>query len=94
VAADLGARVVVHGRVQGVFFRAETRHMARGLGLSGWVMNLPDGTVEASFEGDRATVEEAIEWCGHGPPSAQVSSLDVRWVEPEGTNGFKVRYSS
>jgi acylphosphatase len=91
--ADSRARVVVHGRVQGVFFRAETRQMARELALSGWVMNRPDGAVEALFEGDMSSVEKAVEWCRHGPPSASVSSVEVTWGEPAGAAGFKIRHS-
>jgi len=86
------ARVKVHGRVQGVFFRAETRQIARSLRLSGWVRNVEDGTVEAAFEGKRPSVESAIEWCRHGPPSANVDSVDVTWEEPSGEIGFQVVY--
>jgi len=73
----ISARVVVHGRVQGVFFRAETRHTAQTLGLTGWVRNLPDGTVEAVFEGPADAVEQAVAWCRTGPPYALVSAVDV-----------------
>ena len=86
------ARVVVGGRVQGVFFRARTRDKAASLSLAGWVRNVPDGTVEAVFEGPRAQVEHAIAWCGHGPPHAAVDSMDVTWEEPAGEPGFSVRY--
>lgn len=86
------ARVVVSGLVQGVFFRAETREMARSLSLSGWVRNAPEGTVEAVFEGERAAVERAIEWCRHGPPHARVSSVETHWEEPRGESGFAIRY--
>jgi acylphosphatase len=60
------------------------------LGLSGWVMNRADGAVEALFEGDRARVEDAVEWCRHGPRGAIVESLDVRWEKPLDETGFKV----
>lgn len=86
------ARVLVVGRVQGVFFRAETRREAGVLGLEGWVRNLPDGNVEAVFEGDRASVGAAVEWCRHGPPHASVEDVSVRWEEPRGEEGFSVRY--
>jgi acylphosphatase len=87
------ARAVINGRVQGVFFRAETRDVARRLGLDGWVMNRPDGAVEAVFEGARESVQEALDWSEKGPPSAHVGSVDVTWEEPAGEKGFKVRYS-
>ena len=86
------ARVIARGRVQGVFFRAETHDMAQWLGLAGFVMNRRDGAVEAAFEGPRNTVERAIEWCRQGPPSARVDSLDVSWEEPTGEEGFQVWY--
>ncbi len=86
------ARVKVAGRVQGVFFRSETRGEARRLGLAGWARNLPDGTVEAVFEGERSLVQEAVEWAGHGPPGARVDSIDVHWEEARGEAGFEVRY--
>lgn len=86
------ARVRIGGRVQGVFFRAETRQTARALDLSGWVRNAEDGTVEAVFEGDRELVEKAIEWCRKGPPAARVDSLDIKWEEPTALEGFEVRY--
>lgn len=86
------ARVTVSGGVQGVFFRAETREQALVLGLDGWVSNMPDGDVEAVFEGDRGPVERAVEWCRHGPPHARVESIDVHWEKPVGERGFEVRY--
>lgn len=86
------ARVTVRGTVQGVFFRAETRRMAVGLGLDGWVRNVPDGTVEAVFEGERGRVETAVEWCRRGPPQGRVESADVRMEEPAGESGFSILY--
>jgi acylphosphatase len=86
------ARVRIDGRVQGVFFRAETRDMARRLGLSGWVMNMPDGSVEAELQGERQLVEQGIEWCGTGPTAARVEHVVVTWLEQTGEKGFKVRY--
>ena len=86
------ARVTVMGRVQGVFFRAETRRIALSLRLTGWVRNVEDGTVEADFEGERERIEKAIEWCGHGPGGSLVAALDVRWEEPVGQEGFTIRY--
>lgn len=65
-------RVRVIGRVQGVFFRASTKRMAQSLGLKGWVKNLPDGSVEAIFEGKNEDLEEMLRWCRKGPPGAVV----------------------
>ena len=84
------ACVRVHGRVQGVFFRAETADRARSLDLTGWVRNCPDGTVEAVFEGERERVESMVAWCGRGPAGAHVDSVDVKWEEPAGEAGFRV----
>jgi len=86
------AHLHISGRVQGVFFRATTRDTAIELGLTGWVKNLPDGRVEAVFEGDKERIEEAIEWCRKGPSYAQVSDVKVRWENPTGESGFEVRY--
>jgi acylphosphatase len=87
------ALIRVSGKVQGVFFRQSTVAMAQGLGLRGWVRNLADGSVEALFEGEQATVEEAIAWCRQGPPRASVSSLQCEWLTgaPECTD-FTTRY--
>ena len=82
------ARVVVSGRVQGVFFRAEARDRARSLGVAGWVRNNPDGTVEAAFEGDRERVESMVEWCRRGPALAEVERVVVEWEEPRDERGF------
>jgi acylphosphatase len=85
------AHVQVHGSVQGVFFRVETRDRARSLGVAGWVRNLPGGSVEAVFEGDGSQVESMVEWCGRGPSGAYVDDVDVAWEEPQGESGFAVR---
>lgn len=82
--------MLVRGRVQGVFFRAETRSRAVSLGLGGWVRNNPDGTVEAAFEGERERVESMVEWCRRGPTLAQVEDVEVTWVEPQAEAGFTV----
>ena len=73
------AHVYVSGRVQGVFFRAETADLASSLGLGGWVRDLSDGRVEALFEGEKEAVEKALDFCRRGPPGAHVSNLDVKW---------------
>jgi acylphosphatase len=83
--------VVVRGAVQGVFFRVETRDRARSLGLGGWVLNAPDGTVEALFEGDDERVESMVEWCRRGPAGARVEDVQVEWEEPQGETGFSIR---
>ena len=85
------AEVTVHGMVQGVFFRIETRDRARSLDLSGWVANAPDGTVRAAFEGDDERVESMVEWCRRGPSGAHVDDVDVIWAELEGEQGFSIR---
>ncbi|MFN2470772.1 MAG: acylphosphatase [Gaiellaceae bacterium] len=85
------ARVRVTGRVQGVFFRAETRDRARSLGLAGWVRNAPDGSVEAELEGPHERVESMIRWCGRGSSLATVDDVEVEWTEPRGEHGFVVR---
>jgi acylphosphatase len=84
------ARVVVSGSVQGVFFRTETRDRARSLGIAGWVRNVPDGTVEAAFEGDDERVDSMVEWCRRGPQGARVDHVEVEWAEPEGEVGFSI----
>ena len=78
------AHVYVSGRVQGVFFRAETADLADRFGLGGWVRNLPDGRVEALFEGEKEDVEKAVEFCRRGPPGAYVRHLDVNWEDWKG----------
>ena len=85
------AHALVSGRVQGVFFRAETSRLARSRGLAGWVRNLPDGRVEAVLEGPRQAVESMLEWMRVGPRGAAVSSVDVSWEDPERELGFRVR---
>lgn len=70
--------VIVHGCVQGVSFSHYTRRQALSLCVTGWVRNLPDGTVEGMFEGDDSAVHALVEWCRSGPPAAQVDRLDIR----------------
>ncbi|TML14440.1 MAG: acylphosphatase [Actinobacteria bacterium] len=85
------AHVVVHGAVQGVFFRVEARDRASSLGIGGWVQNMSDGSVEAVFEGDDDRVESMVDWCRRGPRGARVDDVDVTWDEPQGENGFSIR---
>ena len=84
-------RLLISGRVQGVFFRDSCRTEARRLLVSGWVTNRDDGRVEAVFEGEPAAVEALVEWAHHGPRSAQVSRVDVVAEEPTGEADFRVR---
>jgi acylphosphatase len=83
-----GPRAAVHvffsGIVQGVFFRAHTRREAVRLGLVGWVRNLEDGRVEAWAEGDRAAVEQLLEYCSADIPTARVEHVDFDWMAPTG----------
>jgi acylphosphatase len=84
-------RVVVHGRVQGVFFRDTTQRMARSRGVAGWVRNTPEGRVEAVFEGDPDAVEAMLAFAKEGPRGAVVERVDVTEEEPEGLEGFSTR---
>ena len=85
------ARVVVRGRVQGVYFRAALRDRALSLGLAGWARNNRDGTVEAVFEGDAERVQSMVGWCERGPSGAVVTGVDVKWAEPADETGFSIR---
>ena len=83
-------RVVVHGRVQGVFFRDSVRERARAQGVHGRVRNRPDGTVEAVFEGPSEEVEELVRFCQNGPRGDRVGKVEVTDGPPEGLDGFEV----
>lgn len=83
-------RVVVRGRVQGVFFRDSCRAEAEQHRVSGWVTNRPDGAVEAVFEGQPASVEALVAWARHGPPQAQVDAVEVTEADPTGETGFRI----
>jgi acylphosphatase len=83
-------RVVVHGRVQGVFFRDTVRREARSRGVAGWAANRPDGTVEVVFEGEPEAVEALVDFCRRGPGRAEVSRIDVTAEETEGLEGFRI----
>jgi acylphosphatase len=84
-------RVVVHGRVQGVFFRDSTRRLAQQHRVAGWAANRWDGTVEAVFEGEEDAVERLVRFAHDGPRGAEVERVEVAEEEPEGLRGFAVR---
>lgn len=76
---NLRAHVVISGKVQGVFFRAETRNAAESRRLKGWVRNRPDGTVEAVFEGQAAQVRDMVRWCWQGSPFSRVENVAINY---------------
>jgi len=84
-------RVVVHGDVQGVFFRDATRSEADSQGVAGWVTNRDDGAVEAVFEGEPGAVQAMVDFCRSGPSKADVENVEIEEQEPEGGSGFEVR---
>ncbi|MDH3973554.1 MAG: acylphosphatase [Deltaproteobacteria bacterium] len=87
------AHIWVSGRVQGVFYRANTREIAAGHGLTGWVRNCFDGKVEAVLEGNRSRVRQVIDWCRKGPPSAHVTGIETVWEEATGEfHDFIIKY--
>ncbi len=89
---DQEARVVVSGRVQGVYFRASTRDVAVRWGVRGFVRNLPDGRVESVLQGDRGAVEKVVAFMREGPPGAYVEEADIEWrAVCEACDGFHVR---
>ena len=86
------AHVFVSGSVQGVFFRVETRSEAVKRNVAGWVRNTSEGRVEAIFEGEKADVEQLIDFCRRGPPGARVTEIDVQWEEYTGDfKAFKIQ---
>ena len=88
---NVSVKLVIHGRVQGVWFRESTRKQAVELGVSGWVKNRVDGTVEALIEGPEDSVKKLIDWCHKGPPYAKVDQVDEIWVDWKGElDSFKV----
>ena len=84
-------RVVVSGDVQGVGYRYTMRMVAREVGVTGWVRNRRDGSVEAEVEGSDAQVDEVLAWMAEGPPGSQVQSARVTAAEPQADRGFEVR---
>lgn len=87
------AHVLVSGIVQGVFFRANTAEKAKELSLLGWVKNLPDGRVEAVFEGEKEKIEEIIDWLKSHPGMSKVEKVEVDWQEAKGDfENFEIKY--
>jgi acylphosphatase len=84
-------RVLVSGRVQGVWFRESCRDAATAAGVSGWVRNRSDGRVEAVLEGPPAAVDRVVSWCHDGPSRARVDAVETQVEEPVGEAGFRVR---
>jgi len=85
------ARILITGLVQGVFFRREMTDLARSLGISGWVRNLPNGKVEALAEGEKKRLDELIRFCHVGPPGAVVRKVEVEWSDYSGEfRGFRI----
>lgn len=89
--ANVARRVVVRGRVQGVFFRDATRREAQRRGITGWVRNRDDGTVEAHLEGGADGVAALVRWCREGPRQADVDEVRVSDADPEGFDDFATR---
>lgn len=92
--SEVRVHCLIHGRVQGVYFRAATQRQAQQMGLTGWVCNCPDGTVEVLAEGEQADVQNLVAWCHHGPTGARVTRVEVDWEEPaRNLPPFEIRYS-
>jgi acylphosphatase len=91
VAKPVGRKLRLFGRVQGVFFRQWAVGQARALGVSGWIRNCPDGSVEAHLIGEEAAVELMVDRMHDGPHQAQVNDLMIEDIEPEDVEGFSVR---
>ena len=87
---DSAVHIIVHGQVQGVFFRALAQTQASELGVTGWVRNLQDGTVEVHAEGDQEALGEFIKWCHKGPSHAKVTRCDLDWIAPQLMSNFKI----
>jgi acylphosphatase len=90
----MSVHLIVHGKVQGVCYRAGTREKALELGLCGWAKNCPDGTVEIYAEGEKEILEQFINWCRKGSPAAQVSFLGIEWGESQSLTSFKIQPTS
>jgi acylphosphatase len=85
--------LIIHGYVQGIFYRASTRETALSLGLNGWVRNMADGSVEALFEGLVENLHNVVEWCRQGPPGAKVTRIDEKWSDSKAEfDSFEIRH--
>ena len=89
---SFAVHLFARGRVQGVWFRAGTQEQALQMAISGWAKNCSDGSVEIHAEGEKENLEQFINWCRKGTPAAQVSTLDVEWVPPQGLDSFEIRH--
>ena len=87
---DFAVHIIVHGQVQGVFFRASAQAQALKLGLTGWIQNLSNGTVEVHVEGDQDALNHFIAWCQKGPSTAKVSRCDLDWITPQAISNFTI----
>ncbi|MCC7232515.1 MAG: acylphosphatase [Bacteroidia bacterium] len=85
-----GITIIIHGRVQGVFYRASTQRQADLLGVRGTVRNLPDNTVFVEAEGEAETIEQFLLWCSNGPPGASVSGMDIHEAPLKNFDAFVV----
>jgi len=93
MANKIQIKVTIKGKVQGVFYRAETKNTAEKFGIKGYVKNLPDGSVGAVFEGDSPVVTQMIEWCNKGPAAARVENVLVEQIyELSNFKTFNIRY--
>lgn len=91
MAVKIAIRVLIFGRVQGVFFRTSAKRLAKQFGLTGWIKNLDNGQVEAVFEGSPKTMEKMIAWCRHGPPLAQVTDLQTSPYPIKNYSDFEIK---
>lgn len=87
---ETAVKIRIRGLVHGVYFRASMANLANDEGITGWVRNLTDGSVEAFLEGDEESVERVIEWARHGPPGARVDSVEVARAEAKRPKGFRI----
>ena len=93
MSKNVRAHAIITGKVQGVWFRVETQQAAKGHGVTGWVRNKMDGSVEAVFEGRQADVQATLAWCDKGPPHASVHNVETTWQDYVGEfSDFSITY--